>query len=90
MQRWLIETSVDSGAANSLRYLGLHTNWEEDIVHVTDGLPAADLDARIVLEGVGTTLHVPFGVGVRVYRGLLDELARGAPDKIDINIGTVQ
>lgn len=90
VQRWLIETNVDSGAANSLRYLGLHNNWEEDIVHVTEGLPAADLDARIVFEGVGTTLHVPFGVGVRAYRGLLDELARGAPDKIDINIGTVQ
>lgn len=90
VQRLLIETSVDSGAANRWRYAGLRSDWEEDIVHVTDGLPAADLDARIVFEGVGTTLHVPFGVGVRAYRGLLDELARGAPTQIDINIGTVQ
>ena len=88
VRRELIETSGAADSADHWSLRGLW--WDDNTVHVTEGLPAADLDARIVFEGAGVTLHVPFGVGARAYRGLLDELARGAPGEIGINIGAVQ
>lgn len=92
-RRRLLETGGTSGAAQVRLYdasaLGLHGEqadlYGDTVLHTTAGLPRADMDERIHFAGAGVTVHVPFGLGRRAYLGMLAEIARGAPTRIDLH-----
>lgn len=91
-RRRLIETLDTSGAvqhlydASAFRPYGEQADlYGDTVLHTTAGLPRADQDERIHFAGAGVTVHVPFGLGRRAYLGMLAEIARGAPTRIDLH-----
>ena len=85
-RRHLIETLDTSDVARVLMYDDQAHLYGGTVLHTTAGLPRADMDERIHFTGAGVTVHVPFGLGQRAYRGMLAELARGAPPPADLYV----